>query len=289
MTTLDAFLTSFNTKYSTGDKMSMARSLLQDNVNLGEAVVNVLSSTGIAGFKFHIPESEQVNMESDITDHYTDSNSVIQDHVAKRPVVLTLSGYQGEYFYSVNEIEDALANVTPVLSLVKQFVPKLSAATIQAKQGWLNYQNTINTGGGIGENQNIDPLKTLTENTTLANKAGVLWNSLNGVDLFKLFQDLYKLKSAQTRAFLFFEALWKSEAVFTVETTWKRYDNMMIQKVLPIRESNADITSFTVTFKQMNFAQTRFESLNNAAGRTRSQLAKQANKGISKGSEAQAV
>lgn len=269
--------------------MSMARSLLQDNVNLGEAVVNVLSSTGIAGFKFHIPESEQVNMESDITDHYTDSNSVIQDHVAKRPVVLTLSGYQGEYFYSVNEIEDALANVTPVLSLVKQFVPKLSAATIQAKQGWLNYQNTINTGGGIGENQNIDPSKTLTENTTPANKAGVLWNSLNGVDLFKLFQDLYKLKSAQTRAFLFFEALWKSEAVFTVETTWKRYDNMMIQKVLPIRESNADITSFTVTFKQMNFAQTRFESLNNAAGRTRSQLAKQVNKGISKGSEAQAV
>lgn len=289
MTTLDAFLTSFNTKYSTGDKISMARSLLQDNVNLGEAVVNVLSSTGIAGFKFHLPESEQVNMESDITDHYTDSNSVIQDHVAKRPVVLTLSGYQGEYFYSVNEIEDALANVTPVLSLVKQFVPKLSAATIQAKQGWLNYQNTINTGGGISENQNIDLSKTLAENTTLANKAGVLWNSLNGVDLFKLFQNLYKLKSAQTRAFLFFEALWKSEAVFTVETTWKRYDNMMIQKVLPIRESNADITSFTVTFKQMNFAQTRFESLNNAAGRTRSQLAKQVNKGISKGSEAQAV
>ena len=289
MTTLNAFLTSFNAKYGIGDKLSMARSLLQDNVNIGEAVVNVLSSTGIAGFKFHLPESEQVNMESDITDHYTDSNSVIQDHVAKRPVVLTLSGYQGEYFYSVNEIEDALANVTPVLSLVKQFVPKLSAATIQAKQGWLNYQNTINTGEGIGENQNVDPSKTLTENTTLASKAGLLWNSLTGVDLFKLFQDLYKLKSAQTRAFLFFEALWKSEAVFTVETTWKRYDNMMIQKVLPIRESNADMTSFMVTFKQMNFAQTRFESLNNAAGRTRSQLAKQVNKGISKGSEVQAV
>lgn len=64
---------------------------------------------------------------------------------------------------------------------------------------------------------------------------------------------------------------------------------MMIQKVLPIRESNADMTSFMVTFKQMNFAQTRFESLNNAAGRTRSQLAKQVNKGISKGSEVQAV
>lgn len=89
MTTLNAFLTSFNAKYGIGDKLSMARSLLQDNVNIGEAVVNVLSSTGIAGFKFHVPESEQVNMESDITDHYTDSNSVIQDHIARRPITLT--------------------------------------------------------------------------------------------------------------------------------------------------------------------------------------------------------
>lgn len=281
MTTLNAFLTSFNAKYGIGDKLSMARSLLQDNVNIGEAVVNVLSSTGIAGFKFHVPESEQVNMESDITDHYTDSNSVIQDHVAKRPVVLTLSGYQGEYFYSVNEIEDALANVTPVLSLVKQFVPKLSAATIQAKQRWVQAQETRQGLAAF--------YSSYDKNIPLSESFNTVWNSLNGVDLFQLFQNIYKLKSAQTRAFLFFEALWKAEAVFSVETTWKRYDNMLIQKVLPIRESNADITSFTVTFKQMNFAQTRFESLNNAAGRTRSQLAKQVNKGISKGSEAKAV
>lgn len=281
MTTLNAFLTSFNAKYGIGDKLSMARSLLQDNVNIGEAVVNVLSSTGIAGFKFHVPESEQVNMESDITDHYTDSNSVIQDHIARRPITLTFSGYQGEYFYSVNEIEDMLANVTPVLSLCKQFVPKLNAATIQTKQRWVQAQETRQGLAAF--------YSSYDKNIPLSESFNTVWNSLNGVDLFQLFQNIYKLKSAQTRAFLFFEALWKAEAVFSVETTWKRYDNMLIQKVLPIRESNADITSFTVTFKQMNFAQTRFESLNNAVGRTRSQLAKQVNKGISKGSEAKAV
>lgn len=281
MTTLDGFLTTVNNKYGVQDKLTLARSIFQDNINIGEAVVNVLSSTGIAGFKFHLPETEQVNMESNITDYYTDSNSVMQDHIARAPITIMVNGMQGEYFYSVNEIEDLLANVTPVLSLVKQFAPKLSAATMQIKQNWTKYQESQQ--GLAAYYATFD--KGIPLNQSLNN----LWNDLNGVDLFQLFQNLYKLKSAQTRAFLFFEALWKSQAVFSVETTWKRYDNMLIQKVTPIRDSNADITEFSVVFKQMNFAQSRYESLNNAAGRTRQQLLKQVNKGIDKGSQAEAV
>lgn len=281
MTTLDGFLTTVNNKYGVQDKLTLARSIFQDNINIGEAVVNVLSSTGIAGFKFHLPETEQVNMESNITDYYTDSNSVMQDHIARAPVTIMVNGMQGEYFYSVNEIEDLLANVTPVLSLVKQFAPKLSSATMQIKQNWAKYQESQQ--GLAAYYATFD--KGIPLNQSLNN----LWNDLNGVDLFQLFQNLYKLKSAQTRAFLFFEALWKSQAVFSVETTWKRYDNMLIQKVTPIRDSNADITEFSVIFKQMNFAQSRYESLNNAAGRTRQQLLKQVNKGIDKGSQAEAV
>ena len=137
--------------------------------------------------------------------------------------------------------------------------------------------------------QEVDLTKTTAQNTSILSKTELLWNSLNGVDLFQLFQNLYKIRSAQTRAFLFFEALWKSEAIFTVETTWKRYDNMLIQKVMPVRDSNADITNFSVTFKQMNFTQSRYESLKNAAGRTRQQLAKTVSKGIDKGEQAEAV
>ena len=281
MTTLDGFLTTVNNKYGVQDKLTLARSIFQDNINIGEAVVNVLSSTGIAGFKFHLPETEQVNMESSITDYYTDSNSVMQDHIARVPVTIMVNGMQGEYFYSVNEIEDLLANVTPVLSLVKQFTPKLSAATMQIKNNWAKYQESQQ--GLAAYYATFD--KGIPLNQSLNN----LWNDLNGVDLFQLFQNLYKLKSAQTRAFLFFEALWKSQAVFSVETTWKRYDNMLIQKITPIRDSNADITEFSVVFKQMNFAQSRYETLNNAAGRTRQQLLKQVNKGIDKGSQAEAV
>ena len=107
--------------------------------------------------------------------------------------------------------------------------------------------------------------------------------------MFKIFQDLYKLKSAQTRAFFFFDAMWKSKALFSVETSWKRYDNMCIQTLIPKRDNNADITDFNITFKQISRAQTKYETLKNAAGRTRQQLMKKQNKGIDKGQKVETV
>ena len=102
-------------------------------------------------------------------------------------------------------------------------------------------------------------------------------------------QDVYKLKSSQTRAFLFFEALWKSKARFSVETTWKRYDNMVITSIKPLRDENADITDFTLTFKQINRAVTETTNLKGAAGRLSQQLSKTNKKGLDKGKEVKTI
>lgn len=255
--------------------------LFKENIDVGTAIVSVLSNTGIAGFKFNVPQSEQVNMQSEITDHYIDTNRPIQDHIALRPVTLTLTGLQGEYFYSVNQIEDLLAKVVPTLSLVKQFLPKLSAATEQIKFGKKSYQ------------QNIQGLETSYSNfdkkVPLQDKFQLAWNTFNGEDLFKDFQDIFKLKSSQTRAFLFFQAMWQSRARFTVETTWRRYDNMAITDVIPIRDQNADITEFTVKFKQINYAITQTTDVSNAVGRTKEALSKIISKGLDKGREVNTI
>ncbi len=255
--------------------INLATELFKQSVNLKEAIVSVLSNTGIAGFKFHVPESEQLRLQSDITDHYTDANTVIQDHIARKPIRITLNGLHGEYFYSVNQIEDTLAKIVPTLKLVEQFLPKLRPETIRLKTIKENYNNKI---------QAISKLKSKDKLPVTFNyrfEAG--WNSLNGVDLFKLFQDIYTLKSAQTRAYLYFEALWKANQTFTVETSVKRFDNMVIEDLQPKRDNNADIMDFTIVFKQMGFAQSVYESLNNAAGRTRDQLIKTVKKGVDKG------
>lgn len=280
MALADKFFNVINSKYSKTDIVDLATSFLKRSLNPGEAVVNVLGNTGIAGFKFHIPESEQVILESDITDYYTDSNSVLQDHIARKPIRVTSSGLVGEYFYSIHKIEDMLAKVTPTMSLVKQFMPKFTNGEIQIIQK-REVQKISAVVSAVSENGST-VLKGNFSTTSTA-------LTFNGLNLFKLFQELYKLKSAQTRAYFFFEAMWKSQAPFSIETRWKRFDNMVVQNIKVLGEKTADNTEFMATFKQINFAQSQKETLEKAAGRTAAQLMKRVNKGVDKGEEVPTV
>lgn len=289
----NTFVQAQNKKYAQINKDDYAKSLFKENININEAIVNVLSNTGIAGFKFNVPAREQVDMQSEVTDHYTDINRPIQDHIALRPITITLNGLHGEYFYSVNKIEDALAKVVPTLSLVKQFMPAITVQTMKAKMLYQENLKTTTKGYAfnLGGYADWDGKLTDREQSVIKKTAfkDTLMDELNNVDLFQTMQDIYKLKSSQTRAFLFFEALWKSKARFTVETSWKRYDNMVITSVKPLRDDNADITDFTLIFKQINRAVTETTNLKGAAGRLSQQLAKTNKKGTDKGKEVPTV
>lgn len=262
-----------NKKYGSLNLKQIAQSVFKKTTEAGNVTVNILGALGIAGFKFHVPQTEVVKFENEITDHYTDTNSAIQDHIASRPITITVTGLVGDYFYTVNQIEDFLALITPTITLVKEFIPQFSKVTqaIKARKAaqtslYSDSAREIGTGklkGGLGQ-------------TVSAQK-------FNWMDLFSLFQSLYKIKSAQARAFIFFEALWKSKALFSVETTWKRYDNMVVQTIEPKRDNNADITGFTATFKQISTSETLVESMDEYYNRTEQAKSKTVDKGLEKG------
>lgn len=289
MSIFSNFISKANKKYGQVNPLDWAKNIFKDSADIGTAVVSVISSTGIAGFKFHVPQTEMVKMESEVTDHYVDDNTVVQDHIIQKPVTITLTGLQGDYFYSVNELEDKLVPIKSGLTLVTQFIPKLSAATMQAK---MRYKNNIDN---IRNNPYISPTEEYlfgSENITgyagFKGKSRAAFGTLNGIDLFQLFQNLIKLKSAQTRAFFFLEALWRSSAVFTVETTWKRYNDMVITSLQPVRDNNADITDFTVTFKQIRKTASLSKRID-VAGRVNEQMAKQDDKGVDKGKQTETI
>ena len=48
------------------------------------------------GFLFNILGEEVVTLTADATDHYVEDNSAIQDHIALKPITITLHGYIGE-------------------------------------------------------------------------------------------------------------------------------------------------------------------------------------------------
>lgn len=259
-----------NNKYNYIDKNIVAQKMLKGVADIGTIVVNIIGATGIAGFKFHVPQTEMVNFENEVTDHYIDTNSAIQDHIVQKPITITVSGLVGDYFYSNNEIEDMVALITPTLALVKEFLPNITDKTVKrltdAQVGHINLPNVQIPDGNIYFQLQSD--KNF---------------EFNIVDLFKLFQNLYKIKSAQTRAFIFFECLWKSRARFSVETTWKRYDNMIVQKVQAKRDNNADITEFSITFKQISLVGVYTETIEQSANRMIQARSPIANKGLENG------
>lgn len=263
---MTTFLDNLNDKYGTVNLKTLAKKMLKTSVNAGEIVINILGSTGIAGFKFQVPQSELVKFENDITDHYTDKNIPFQDHIAQKPVIVTVTGLVGDYFYSNHEIESILSQVVPTITLVKEFLPKFTSTFERQKM-----QMPVNT---IAVNEENVLLYTGIENNQFR---------FNGIDLFKMFQDLYKLKSAQTRAFLFLEALYNSRSIFTVETGWKRFNNASILNVQAKRDKNLDVTEFQATFKLMRFSQTLTETLDEYKNRVEQQKAEMTVKGITKG------
>lgn len=259
------FLNAVNNVYGKIDKKAVAQKMLQGTVSVGEAVVNILQATGIAGFRFHVPETEQIKLENEITDHYVETNVAIQDHIVQKPITITLVGYVGDYFYSNHKIQDLLAVIVSTAKVVKEFLPNFTDKVQQVKAD--KYRNTF------GQTDKLSAKETFQ----------IFKEDLNDVDIFAIMQSLFKFRSAQTRAYLFFEALWKSRVLFTVETSWKRFDNMAIQSIQATRDKNADITEFSVTFKQLSFAATLTETKEQYANRMEQQRAKITNKGLHEG------
>lgn len=274
----NSLYSNLNKQYGSLNKMQLANTVLKKATDAQNVIVNFLSNTGIAGFKFHIPQTEAIKLENDITDHYTETNSPIQDHIAQKPITITLTGLVGDYFYSVNQIEDKLARIVPTLTLVKEFIPKLSAAAAFLKSKKINTFNSLKSKiASKYTGSETEAFKLNASTTTVAA------SDFSYMDLFSLFQQLYKLKSAQTRAYIFFECLWKARGLVTVETTWKRFNNMAVQSISVRRDNNADITDFSVTFKQISTVSTLTETLDEYKNRMEQQKAAIDDKGEDKG------
>lgn len=273
----NALFSNLNKIYGTLNRTELANVVIKNATDAGNVIVNFLSNTGIAGFKFHIPQTEAIKLENDITDHFTETNSTIQDHIAQKPITITLTGLVGDYFYSVNQIEDMLARIVPTLTLVKEFLPSVSAATAFLKSKKINTFNSLKSKIASKYSGNETEAFKLNASTSVAAA------DFSYMDLFALFQQLYKLKSAQTRAYIFFECLWKARGLVTVETTWKRFNNMAVQSISVRRDNNADITDFSATFKQISTVSTLTETLDEYKNRMEQQKAAIEDKGEDKG------
>lgn len=241
------------------NKLANFRAASKVAVEAGKAIVSIVGLNGIAGFQFHIPDEQSVTLESEITDNYLENNTAIQDHIALKPVRVTLRGFEGEISYSPKSILTTATKITEVLGLVIRYLPKVQRLDQQLDK----------TYRGL----------------TGRDKTNASDNFLNLYNLYKEFQNLWVLTKAQARAFLFFEALRNSRSIFSITTQYRRYDNMVIETIKAVQTGQTkDISDFTLTFKQLNFTSTQTIKQVSAA-RREAQTSLSATKGIIKGIE----
>ncbi len=186
-------------------------------------------------------EGEQiVKLESDITDHYVEDNTAIQDQWSLKPEIVKTDGFIAE----LNDIAPSfLAPVQAIadkLTVISAYTPGLSVTALLAyTTAFQLYQIGINA----------------------ADSAVAAWSSLNGSGGESViggngFETLQPNQSKQQTAFQTFYGYWRNRTLFTVQTPWAVFINMALMNVEAIQDAETRVISnFKLTFKTIRTAQ----------------------------------
>ena len=151
-----------------------------------------------------------VNLASDITDHYIETNSSVQDHIALKPERITVHGFIGELTNTFPPFLPPSTQVQAILGAIGAFAPGFSQSA----------SNVIN-----------DAFQAYQAVSSAVNGAVGAWNTVNGSETqtFIGSQGISALGSNQTKQQLMFSQLygyWSlplkglAPALFHVQTPW---------------------------------------------------------------------
>lgn len=186
----------------------------------------VAGGPGIAGFEFDIIGSEEMQLESDITDHFVENNVAIQDHIALHSEIFILKGYVGEVADVAPRGLIALLAQAAQLETVAEYYPEFTVGALQAylaiEEATRNAESVVN----------------------------------QAQSLYELYSQQGTSYSKQQNAYNFFSAMRLSRQLCTIQTPWQVYEAMAIQSVRPVQNEDTQIiTDFTVTFKRIRTAE----------------------------------
>ncbi len=211
-------------------------------------IVAPVNLFGVGGFIFDIDAEATATLRAEITDHYTESNVAVQDHIAINPKRFVLKYHVGEVVDVQPQLETLSQTLPAKLTALAAFLPNLAAMESQVLQTIQNVPNI---------------LRNLPSNVVN-----------NPVDFFGLMQGVIPQVKKQQQAFEFFKALFYSKALVSLQTPFEFVNNMGIEAVIATQDAQDIYSSeFTIMLKEMRFASTFIQSINpnDLQGRTAQQ------------------
>lgn len=196
---------------------------------------------------FHYEGEQSLTIEADVTDHYIEDNSAIQDHIALKPEIVNTQGFIGELNNVPPKGLDIIKEVADRLTTVTAFAPALSA-TAQ------NVYNQASAGYQLFKN--------------VKNSAVSAWNSLSGnqeSNVSIIGEDgliIGENQNKQQVAFQQFYGYMQSRTLFTVQTPWCVIKDMTLTRLHPVQDATTkQMTTFEVSFKRIRMAKTQISSV----------------------------
>lgn len=209
--------------------ISDGRSYLDNKAN---TLLGLKSGKGISGFLFDVPDRDSINVDWDITDHFTESNSFLNDHKVKKPVIITLTGFIGELvFRSPAGVEGLVQEISNRLETVEAYLGDYTPGAVQEAQRVVQQaQSAISA-----INQTLDKIQ----------------------NVIGFFEGEEPEETDQQKAFNQLNAL-GDQVILTVQTPWSFYDDMTIQALSFTQDGETEeMSDISVTLKQIRISDTK--------------------------------
>lgn len=174
-----------------------------------------------ANYYFDVIQEHSISLSSQITDNWMENNTVIGDHIANTPTIISLRGLSAELVYLPSDTITGSNEfmTTTKLGVLTQLYPPADNILQRAKNKAASLENSANR------------YLTMVSN---------LISPTSQIRLKEIYKSLNKLRENKTS--------------LTVETPFQNFEDMYIQS-LTVRQGNQNyITDIELTLKQVYFA-----------------------------------
>lgn len=209
--------------------MAFDVSKIQESLN--KYIVSPAAVFGLAGFVFDVEAESTTRLRAEVTDHYTEDNSYINDHMAIRPPELQLKCYVGELvFLQEGKIETFLQDSVQKLTILNAALPNLSNAAKFVKS---QYESAGQFSLGEITGESLNQFR----------------------DIYALVKNLNPANGNQRQAYLYFKSLMESKTVMSYQSPFEFMTDMVITEIVAVEnEDSKFISDFTITLKKVRFA-----------------------------------
>ena len=229
-----------------------------------EQYKGITKSTETVGFVFDVLKDEAVTAQADVTDHYVEANYAIHNHVAFRPLQITIAGFKGE----VTELMDP-SNYDPANSQYSKAKIQAMARTVLQRTNVLSQLVGSDVAGLQADAQE---LYNTAEQVAMAATNTAMWQMLDSSHgLYDQMTSDTHLLTKQERAFKYLYKSYLAGDLFFVQTPFGMFPMeskkagletgmkpaMLIQSIRAVQgEESTEVSDFEITFKEIRVAMT---------------------------------